>query len=438
MLKLRVSIIQAKRSVIVILITILLSDCGVNTSVPVSTLGITPTFPSSLPTATMPLPAPPLTSTPTPSLPISSAPDELRIAYVIDGNLYFQVGSKPAVQLTNSGEDWHISFFSEDGEKIFFLRGITSYNLYSINVDGSQEKVLVTNDILRTLGEEYDEESMICHINLVPNTHILLFQTCFYPELNNHNLLDGNNELLAVDGDTGDIKIILPPGRVRDYHISPDGQLLAIHAKGHVDLFDINGEVIRRNLITYTSSEPIYIPPDVHWMQDSNGLIVVLPLQTFFDTSGGAPNYTIWRYALDGSPGAQVHLDPMPRDLVKVSPDGNWVIFHDERGALYIGDLRNGSSQSYEPRPGFSLYEWSPDSRYFIYGGVDLYRVSTNASPVFIDKGDFIGWLDANRFLYISGKTIVMGSVDGEKKAILSDVYEVFRENIFFTFVLVN
>ena len=42
------------------------------------------------------------------------------MAYSIDGNLYFQDGSNQPLQLTNSGEDWHLVFFSDDGEKIFF------------------------------------------------------------------------------------------------------------------------------------------------------------------------------------------------------------------------------------------------------------------------------------------------------------------------------
>jgi len=360
------------------------------------------------------------------------------MAYVIDGNLYFQDGNNSPVQLTNSGEDWRILFFSEDGEKLFFLRGITPFSLYSINVDGSHEKALVSNNILQTLGTEYNEATMICHINLVPNTHVLLFKTCFYPEPDNYNVLGGNNELLAVDGDTGDVNKLLPPGQVSDYYISPDGRLLAIHAKGHVDIFDINGKIIRRNLLTYTPSEPVYLPPGIHWIQDSNGLIVVLPLPTFFDTSGGAPHYTVWRYALDGSPGIQVPLVPIPKDLVSVSPDGNWVAYRDDQGALYLGDLRDGSAQLYESRPGFSLFEWSLDSRYFVYGGGSLYLISINASPLFVDKGDFIGWLDANRYLYISDKTIVMGNVDGEKKAILNAAYEVYRESTFFTFVFLN
>lgn len=423
---------------IIFTLAIQLAACGVATPAPTATATALPRLtPSAILASTEPPQTPSFTSTPSP-IPISSPPDGLRMGYIIDGNLYFQDGSNPPLQLTNSGEDWHILFFSEDGEKLFFLRGITPHSLYSINVDGSQEKALVTNNILQSLSVEYDEATMICHISLVPNTHVMLFKTCFYPEPNNYNVLGGNNELIAVDGDTGDVKKLLPPGQVSDYYSSPDGRLLAIHAIGHVNLFDINGEIIRRNLLTYVPSEPIYLPPDVHWIQDSSGLIFVLPFPTFYDTSGGAPNYTVWRYALDGSSGTQVPLDPMPKDLVKVSPDGNWVAYRNDHGALYLGDLRDGSTQLFESQPGFSFFDWNADSKYFVYGGGNLYLISIDASPNLIDKGDFIGWLDANRYLYISNKAIVMGNVDGEKKVILNGAYEYFRENTFFTFVFLN
>ena len=122
-------------------------------------------------------------STPTSSLPISPpAPDGLRMAYIVDGNLHFQEGSNPVVQLTDSGEDWRLLFFSENGEKLFFLRRITPHSLYSINRDGSQEKALVTNNILQTIGTEYDEATLLCDINLVPNTHVFsTFSDVFLP-----------------------------------------------------------------------------------------------------------------------------------------------------------------------------------------------------------------------------------------------------------------
>jgi hypothetical protein len=49
----------------------------------------------------------------------------LRMAYIVDGNLYLQDSGNEPIQLTDSGED-HTPIFSDDGEKIVFFRGVPS------------------------------------------------------------------------------------------------------------------------------------------------------------------------------------------------------------------------------------------------------------------------------------------------------------------------
>ena len=104
------TMITSKRIILstILIIAIQLTACGASTPTPTVEIMTTtqPTItalpilaPSITPTNTE-LPATPLdTSTPA-SIPISSPPDGLRMAYVIDGNLYFQDGSKPPLQLT--------------------------------------------------------------------------------------------------------------------------------------------------------------------------------------------------------------------------------------------------------------------------------------------------------------------------------------------------
>ena len=103
-------------------------------STPISTATISPTK------------TPKPTATPT-SLPIVPL-DGLRMAYIVDGNLYIQDSGKEPVQLTNSGKD-HAPIFSDDGEKIIFSRSdfpsTSPRDIYSINADGTQEQVLITS-----------------------------------------------------------------------------------------------------------------------------------------------------------------------------------------------------------------------------------------------------------------------------------------------------
>ncbi|MCK6585163.1 MAG: hypothetical protein HUU11_02515 [Anaerolineales bacterium] len=90
-----------------LLITLLIGACG--NVAPVSSVEVTVTTPPPFTALPIPsvttIPSATDTATPTFSLPISSAPDGLLMAYIFDGNLYFQDGGNPPLQLTYSGED---------------------------------------------------------------------------------------------------------------------------------------------------------------------------------------------------------------------------------------------------------------------------------------------------------------------------------------------
>jgi hypothetical protein len=425
----RVSIVSS-----VILIALLVGACGTVTSTPTTA----PTLSAITPTFTLlPIPsaaATPLainTATPVGSLPVSSSPDGLRMVYRTSQGLYLKDGSNPPRQLTQHNEDYDLRI-SDDGEKIVFGRRTTPFTLYSINADGGDELALVTRDKLTALNLGYD--AFIAKpddTTFVPGTHLLLFETA--------NFEFPNSDLLSVDTDTGEIKSLLPIGQVADYRVSPDGTKIAVNVIGepaHIDLIGIDGEILQSKIATYTPSEPIYIAPNIHWKQDSNSLTIVLPYPTFYDTSGGAPNYTVWRYALGEDKSMQVPLDPMPKDLVEVSHDGNWVTYHDDGGALYIGNLRDGSSQVYTPKPLLPLYSWSPDNIHFVYGRRKIYLGALNTSPVFFGDGGFMDWVDASHFLYYNyaNKTLVMGGIDGGQSVILTDV-DGPLSNTIFTFI---
>jgi hypothetical protein len=178
-------------------------------------------------------------------------------------------------------------------------------------------------------------------------------------------------------------------------------------------------------------------------MPDSKGLIVILPVPTYYE-GDEPPDYTVWRYALDGSPGIQISLDPLPGDhnMARVSLDGNWIIYNSYRqNAFYIGNLRTSHTELYESRDYVQHYDWSwsPDNEYFVYGmapGNTLYLGSVNHSPELIGRGVFQGWIDSNRFLYHVDKNIVMGDVKGSKQIILAGHESFKNRTTIFTFIL--
>jgi hypothetical protein len=419
-----------------IVILVLVVACGeqVNsvtpTTVPISILTATST-PSPMPVSPTPL----VTSTST-SLPVSFPPDGLLMAYIIDGSLYFQEGSNPAVQLTRSGQDWQ-PMFSDDGEKIVFFRGKDweKEEMRSINRDGSQEQVLVTSQLLMALDNSYTELTRPHSLTFVPGTHLLLFATSEPVQI-------WNGDLLVVDTDSAEIKRLLPPRHIDEFYVSPDGKFIAVDAIGGIDVIDMGGKIVRRNLLMYTPSDPAFLPPGISWMPDSTGLIVLLPVPTYYE-GNEPPDYTVWRYALDGSPGIQVSLDPLPGDhnMARVSLDGNWIIYNNYiQNAFYIGNLHTSYTELYESRHYVQHYDWSwsPDNEHFVYSmapGSTLYLGSVNHPPEFIGKGDFLGWMDTNRYLYYAEKNIVMGQINGLKEIILAD-HEFFNSPAIFTFTL--
>jgi len=344
------------------------------------------------------------------------------MAYIIDGNLYFQDGSNPPLQLTHGGEDWRLVFFSDDGEKIFFFRGLTGQDLYSINADGSEEKALITDNLLLTFGSEYGESTTLCDLVPVPHTHRLLFRTCSHPDVNTTIF---HFDLFLADSDTHQVKNLFLREQGGTFYVSPDGSMLAIDRVNYIDIVGIDGKIIHSRLATYTLSEPIPLASHVYWISDSRGLIVALPINMYHET-GLIPKYAIWRYSLDTGKGVQISLDPPPmgHDPARVSPDGNRIIYNDyEEGSFYVGDLSEGRAQLYEPSPGaYAFSDWNSDSTHFIYeiaAGRDLYLGSFNSPPVRIGRGHFIGWLDTNRYLYSTDKTFVIGEIGGQPMPIL-------------------
>jgi Tol biopolymer transport system component len=343
------------------------------------------------------------------------------MAYIINGNLYFQDGSKPPLQLTHSGQDWQLISFSDDGEKVFFIRGKDGRNLYSINTDGTQEQTLITSALFDTFGSEYDKSDINCNLAAVPHTHKLLFSICSYRP---GNVVIYHSTLFLVDSDTRQVKKLFMREQGGTVSVSPDGSMLAVDKVGYIDVIDIDGKMIYHKLATYMLSEPTPIGAHLYWSSDSKELIVATPVNTYYEI-GADRYYTIWRYSLDTGKGVQINLEPsvIGGNPASVSPDGNRIVYSDEEGIFKIGDLITGHAQVYIPNPDtYSFQDWSSDNTHFIYdstAGAGLHLGSLDSPPVLIGKADFVGWLDANQYLYLINKTLVIGKIDGEPKPIL-------------------
>lgn len=346
------------------------------------------------------------------------------MAYVADGNLYYQNGSNPPLQLTYGGEDRRHLSFSEDGKKVYFVRSVSD-EIYSINVDGSEEQALVTNSLLQAFGAGYDTSTTPYQPVPVPHSPFLIFATCYVsdPQIPSRKF---NNDLFIFNTDTHEVNKLLSQGQGGFFQVSPDGTMLAMDRQNAIDILGIDGKLIHRKIATYPHSEPFTLGAKMYWIPDSSELILALPINKLYDTSL-PPTYAIWRYSPSTNTAVQVNLDPPPMSNgpARVSPDGNWITYINHYEGFFLGNLQEGVAQSYQ----LGLpHEWSPDSVHFVYEashpsgtGLGLYLASVNAPPVLIGEGDFLGWLDASKYLYYNyiDKIFLLGEIGKEPMPIL-------------------
>ncbi len=398
--------------------------------------------PTPYPTGTVTrTPAPTLTPLPLVTL------EGLRVAYVIDGNLYVQDSGGQPVQLTDSGQDRN-PILSDDGQKIVFYRGEVNQNnnIYSINADGSQEQAIIKENWLTALGPG----TMAGSLTFVPKTHRLLFIT--YPSLcgaKPGSYVTPTCEISLYLADTGKAHRLLASGlkgdlRVAPFSVSPDGKLLSIATMEHMDIFGIDGQVIRRNILTYTPTESGRIFPRQYWLPNSLGLVVILPVDAYSDPTVPI-NYTVWRYMLDQNKPIQTSLDPRLTELgcnLLVSPDRNWVIYETSGGEMYVGNLKDGQTHKYSfygcPR------SWRPDSKYFVYDqGDDAFLGALGESPIPLGRIGISGWIDMNTYLYGSiyrggRKNILIGKINGKTISNYESDILLPPESMGFTFVVLG
>ena len=395
------------------------------TMAPTLTATITPTN-TRTPTNT-PRPSPTPSRTP---LPFTALPG-LRVAYIIDGNLYMQDSGKQAVQLTRSGQD-HAPLFSDDGQKImFFRKGISNKSeMWVINADGSGEQPLVTSEKLASFGQGHDETTELRSPAFMPTTHHVLFTT-------------NNQDLFVVNTDTGELKQLMMPGDGGFFLASPNGKYIAVQTLEHIDVIDIHGQIIRHNLVSYSYDSYDcafygYICAPMSWTQNSSELIVVQPIPlSEMPTNRGNPLVrTVWRYPVDGRPGIEIRLDPPPmNEAFSISPDVNWIAYSlfdiSLQDGVYLGNLSDGTVQLiYKPElneetgirePAPVDYDgWNPDSTYFLFGDLRnrLFVGNVSGESALLGNGWALGWIDTDHYLLYDGSSIGKVSTQARMKAV--------------------
>lgn len=347
----------------------------------------------------------------------------LRVVYTDDGNLWgLEIGSSPS-QLTDSGEISEVRL-SDDGEWIAYVRrdpDRDTAELHSIGFDGSDPRVLLDPagfDALYPL--EAFLHYTLSNLDFIPGTDTLL--------INTRGVFEGpglakNDDLLAVDVVTGQVRPWLVPGAGGDFTASPTGDSIAIVRPDSLGFVNATGADLRPEVLTFppviTYSEYFFYPLPV-WSGNS----VVLPVpqeDPFFAAEPG----TIW--AIDGTPRTLARpigdLFGPQRELPIVSPDGSSVAFLREADAagerdLVIQRLDNGEQTIYDTGP-IQWRGWAPDSTRIVYSkgsGLDLYLGEIGAAPVPLGSGTGLRWINADEYLYLAGSPgswiLTLGGLD--------------------------
>lgn len=351
------------------------------------------------------------TATLTPTIPSQFPLNNLRMGYMVEDNLYLQDGNNLPIELSRGGVS-RIVGFSDDAEKIVFYRQKTDSRdksgMYSINVDGSGEQQLISQEWLDNLGIG----TTLLKVVFIPGTHNQLFNTFL------RHKEEGAGEtigLFIVNTDTGEIKEIMKPRLVGDmlplangnFSVSPDGKMISIAMSGSIHILNLDGEIIYPNIATYILSTPMELVPMQHWLPDSSGLILALPTEVNAGSAFSNFDYVIWRYTI-GKQAVKILLDEQQPKWwtsdcaidISVSPDGNWLLFVHEP-ILYLGNLRSEHTQSYGEGCSQNVF-WAPDSKYFLYEDKYLkwFVGSVDGLPIPIVRfPDFISWIDANHYI---------------------------------------
>jgi hypothetical protein len=361
------------------------------TTAPTETLTPTPPTDTPFPTAT-PSPA----MTPEPTEPVVTIPG-LRLAYIVDGNLYVQDSGGKPLQLTHTGLDSG-PVLSDDGQKLVFLRAKHSddkkkgipRDLYSINADGSGERFWINAGQMMALSPKYDQFSEVYSWEFVPGTHSLLFTTIE----TSPNCVNGfcdeaaiNRDLYWVDLDSGQLRPIADPKQVKRFASSPNGQQLAVQRikdgwpSGQIDIIGLNGKIIHEDIFGSmfpdTSSQYGQDYVAIRWAADGSRLIAVPGDELDLPGTGRV----IWQYSMANGSVVETHFDPPPVSrMFAISPDGNWVAYtyydtvsdDEARFGMYLGNFHNGKTRLIDKErlygfPDDYAHPWSPDSQYFVF-----------------------------------------------------------------------
>lgn len=355
----------------------------------------------------------------------------MRVVYAKSGNIRLWERGAPK-QLTNSGQDSEPKI-SDDGTVVIFRR---SGELWAVNADGTNERVLAASDALAALPHTYAGKMQVRRFDFSPKTHTVYFNTLVAGDTFPAPLYD----LEMVDADAPVVKLFLNDGQGGDeFTFSPDGSKIALAQNEKINTAHADGSNLK-TVFTFPPvslySEQNYIPQIV-WMPDSSGFKTVIPAQDGMNRPSDPTRF--YYIPADGGPPAQLAefvAWPAFEDRPYISPDGAKVLYVRPQGAnleLHVIDAGTADRMYFFYATGnFGILGWAPDSTHVIYWIDDKRRAWMSAPDdpaIPLSDVTFAGqvtWVDENHYLFMNESELRMRTPGQPSILIDSEVEDSF------------
>ena len=355
----------------------------------------------------------------------------LRVAFVKDRDVWIWDENQTVQQLTHHGDVQQV-YLSDDGQVLAYLRAgpNDTVDLWQIDSSGQEPRQAISAAGFDRMRTEPEQVGVIpFDLAWIPGTHRLAFNT--YPLLPGEAIwIYVPDDLWVFDLDSLRTFTLFPKGQGGHFSFSPDGKLAAVFSPAGLKIMKANGAILMEDALEGFQALGLgdyYSYPSLQWAPDSQSLIVAIPSgQDPFQPQAGA---VIWRVPVDGSQPELVKEIPAYLAQVSFSPDlTRLAYFHqpDQRSSgreLHLTELDGDEDFLFLRGEVMERFQWLPDSQHFLYWEIDawlpqLAHICQEAAefPAFAVRSD-IHWVDATRFLFLSGGDgaweLNLGAIDG-------------------------